>query len=393
MLRAGREDSGTQRIEEKRNEMSRVKLSDIRVGEPLPFDCYDESGVLLLRRGVTIASERQLEGLIERGLYSEGGASGAPRRPAEPAAPAEKPSVFSQLAMVEAQLTKLFKGVLDKHPDANFAERVMDLARHIQAICAADADATLGALHLDNKGLYTVIHPIDVAVLCEIMAIRKGLPPAERLSLLAAALTANIAILDLQEALHRQTDPLTDAQREVIRMHPVLGVDMLLDLGVQDDAWFTAVLHHHEKIDGSGYPGAMGGDYIPMSARILSLADTYSAMVTPRAFREAVSAQQALRELFLKRGAEVDAELAQLFIKELGVYPPGAFVKLSSGDVGVVIKRGKDGTSPIVKCVIGPRGAPLPFPVRRDTGQKGFEIRQMVPRDKSLRMDLRLLWA
>ncbi len=373
--------------------MDRIKLNDIRVGEPLPYDCYDAGGHLLLKKGAIIASERQLEGLIERGLYSGEGGAGAARRPAAATPPVEKPSVFSQLALVEAQLTKLFKGVLEKRTDLDFANRVRALARDIQSICATDADATLGALHLDNKGMYTVIHPIDVAVLCEIIAVRREVPQDERISLLCAALTANIAILELQETLHRQTAPMTDAQREAIRLHPVQGVDMLLDLGVQDDAWFAAVLHHHEKIDGSGYPGALGGDFIPPFARILSLADTYSAMVTPRAFREAISAKDALRELFLKRGGEVDAELAGLFIKELGVYPPGAFVRLTSGDVAVVVKRGKEGTSPIVKCLIGPRGAPLPFPVLRDTSRKEYEIRQVVPRDTSFRIDLRQIWT
>jgi len=369
--------------------MKRVKQSDIVVGKPIPFDCYDQANNLLLKRGTVLASQGQLAILIERGLYSDDLISTA--RKAE--APKEAPSVFTQLTMIEMHLEKLFQGVIAKQPDPDFPTTILQFARDIQTLCALDADAVLGALHLNQKRRYTVVHPIDVAVLCELIGLRKEMSREARLPMLAAALTANISILELQERMHIQVEPLREEQRDTLHSHPILSVDLLRELGVKNDEWFAAVLHHHEKLDGSGYPGAKRGDDIPLSARIVSLADTYSAMVTTRRYRQAILAKDALREVFMQRGAEIDAELAGLFIKEMGIYPPGAFVKIANGDTAIVLKRGKNGTSPIVKCIIGPRGAPLPFPLVRDTSQNGFEIREMVQRDPLLKLTPRQVWS
>lgn len=369
--------------------MKRVKQSDIVIGKPLPFDCYDQSNKLLLKKGLIIANENQLAVLIERGLYSDA----LPNVTAKPVTPNEKPSVFTQISLIEMRLDKLFQTVIDNKPEPKFAEAIMQFAHAIQNLCALDADAALGALHLNQKRRYTTAHPIDVAILAELIGQRKAMPEDQRRSMLAAALTANLSILELQETMQRQMSPLNEDQRNALRIHPVLSVERLLDLGVKDEIWFAAVLHHHEKLDGSGYPGAKRGDDIPLTARILSLADTYSAMVTPRCYRPNQLAKEALREVFLKRGAEIDAELAGLFIKEVGIYPPGAFVRLTNGDIAVVLKRGLNGTNPLVKSVIGPRGAPLPFMVDRDTSQTGFEIREMVARDIELKLDLRQIWS
>jgi HD-GYP domain-containing protein (c-di-GMP phosphodiesterase class II) len=263
----------------------------------------------------------------------------------------------------------------------------------LQAVCDLDADAVLGMMHLDTASRYTIMHPLYVAILSELIGRVKRLSIAERLPLVAAALTANVSIIELQEQLQKQEGPLTDDQKAEMRLHPVKAVDMLLAIGVQDESWIATVLHHHEKIDGSGYPGARRGDTIPLSVRILSLADTYSAMVTPRVYRTSILARDALRDIFLKRGGEMDAELAQLFIKVLGVFPPGTFVKLQNGEVGIVTRRGENSMKPMVHAVIGPRGAPLQASIKRDTANADYAITEMVVRDRACKLDVHRMWG
>jgi len=211
--------------------------------------------------------------------------------------------------------------------------------------------------------------------------------------MLCAALLSNVAMIDLQEALQRQQTPLTDEQKEQIRLHPVMAIDLMLDAGIQDDLLFNAVLHHHEKYDGSGYPGTLRGDDIPLIVRTIALADTYSAMIAPRIYRGHILARDALREIFLKRGSAIDGDLAQLIIKELGVFPPGAFVKLHNGETALVIKRGANATNPLVQSVVGPRGAPLPTPIKRDCNDSRYAIHEMVVRDRVAVLDLHKLWG
>jgi HD-GYP domain-containing protein (c-di-GMP phosphodiesterase class II) len=371
--------------------MLRISASDVKVGQPLTWDCYDTHGVLLLRRGSVVSSDRQLEGLISRGLFVNAAGIQEKVKPKEQAAP----QIISAFHIVDDLKLRL-KGILDaiaKPQNGDLQARVIKLCQDLQALCDMDADAALGSLHLDHEGRYTVIHPLHVALLAELIGRKKNLSVEDRQTMLAAAMTANVAMNDLQEVLHKQQTPLTDAQKEAIRLHPLQGVEMLLDAGIKDDVWIKSVLHHHEKLDGSGYPGALKGDGIPLQVRILSLADTYSAMITPRVYRGQILAKEALRDIFLKRGSEVDGELAGLFIKELGVFPPGAFVKLQNGESAVVIKRGANPTCPEVCSVIGPRGAPLSPTIKRDTSDANYVIREMVPRDNIVRLDLHKLWG
>ena len=370
--------------------MIQIKSEDLQVGKPLPWDCYDAAGILLLRKGVVIASQRQLDSVIERGLFAD--QEGHKPAGHMPPAPVEKPSPFHIVADIKLRLRSIFSGIVAAQT-TDLPGRIAKLCRDLQNLCEMDADAALGTLHLDHEGRYTIVHPLHVAILCELIAKRKGVAAEPRLSLLAAAITSNIAMIELQDTLQKQDTSLTPEQLEAIRLHTLQGVDMLLAAGVQDDVWIKTVLHHHEKLDGSGYPGALRGDDIPLPVRILSLADTYSAMITPRCYRGQILARDALRDIFLKRGAEMDPALAQVFIKEMGVFPPGAFVKLHNSEVAVVIRRGDNAMAPLVQSLIGPRGAPLPVPLRRDSSKEDYAIREMVAPDKIAVIDPHHLWG
>ena len=105
--------------------------------------------------------------------------------------------------------------------------------------------------------------------------------------------------------------------------------------------------------------------------------------------------QQALREIFAQRGKLVDGELAQRLIREIGVYPPGCFVRLANGDVGLVVKRSlKDACHPTVNALISPRGGLYARPLRRDTKHEDlYAIKAVVPRQEAVSMDLPRLWG
>jgi hypothetical protein len=100
-----------------------------------------------------------------------------------------------------------------------------------------------------------------------------------------------------------------------------------------------------------------------------------------------------MRDIFLRRGSELDAELAVFIVKELGVYPPGAFVKLQSGELAIVIHRGNNPKAPAVKALVGPRGAPFDKPMLRKTEIREHEILDVVERDTIVTIDLHKLWG
>ena len=154
---------------------------------------------------------------------------------------------------------------------------------------------------------------------------------------------------------------------------------LLKAAGVEDPLWLDAVLHHHERLDGSGYPHGLMGRDIGDGARLLAVVDIFSAMVRPRAYREAVIARNALRNLFMERGTAVDTELPGLLVKEIGVFPPGTVVRLASGEVGVVTHRGGNAACPRVARLVNANGTFAAVARSRDTREAEHVIVEAVP--------------
>ncbi len=378
--------------------MNKLSSIQIQVGQPVPFDCYDGQGNLLLKKGLIVDTQKKVDFLLERGLFTKSGlVSSAPVDDVvhEP----RPPTPFELLDGCYNRLKQLLSLLLVA-PDAGvdpaklgFPERTLALAEDIQKLCELDADAMLGAIHLQHQGRYSVQHPLYRAVVCELLAIRKDMEPAERRNVLAAALTCDVSTLKLQDELFRQKDPLLPQQQQAVASHPVDSARMLRVYGVANEDWLTSVLQHHELPNGTGYPYHLSNDDVSVGARILRLADTYTAMITPRTYRKPLLSKAAMRGILLTRGKEVDEELAISVIKELGVYPPGAFVKLLSGELAIVTRRAANPKAPAVKAVVGPRGAPYDKALVRKTDTREYEILDVVDRDIIVKIDLDSLWG
>lgn len=120
---------------------------------------------------------------------------------------------------------------------------------------------------------------------------------------------------------------------------------------MKDKLWLELVEQHHEKLDGSGYPKQLKGTEIKSEALVLALADVYSAIITPRVYRGPIRLNDFLRDLFVERGSKFDDSLTKIFIHEVGLYPPGIYVRLDSGDLAVVVGRTENFQYPLVACI------------------------------------------
>jgi len=376
--------------------MQRLTENHVRVGRPVPFDCYDGQGHLLLRKGFVVESQNQVDAILERGLFRMAAQSHVP--PGDSVA--ESPTTpFQLLTEFNSRLKQLFANLADElalgkgREGKNFAGRLMQLATDIQTLCRHDTDALLGKIHLDHSGRYSITHALHRAIVCELLGLRKDIPEKERAYLVAAALTCDLSIMQLQDELSRQNVDLLPEQQHAISSHPRESARLLALLGANNPGWATTVIQHHELLNGEGYPFGLSSKDISVGARILKLADTYTAMVSPRAYREGMLSKIAMRDIFLKRGSEIDEQLAVFIVKELGVYPPGAFVKLQNGELAIVIRRGTDAKTPLVKAVVGPRGAPFDNPIKRNTEVNEYKIIDVVERDPIVIIDLHKLWG
>lgn len=367
-----------------------VARADIKLGEPLPYSVYDKTGTLLLRAGFRINLERHLEALVEKGLYclqdeaaARAGARAAGRNPLvasrELQAATEAENTFLTLDTAKLRLQRLFEHYRMGRNRDDFRSRVEDIALIVQEACTHDTDAALANLHLDYDNSYAVVHHMQAALLCELIGKTTGVKEESRLTLIKAALTHDIGLIDIQDMLDRQTTPLAPEQKERIASHPLDSARILTELGVTDPVWLDAVRHHHERLDGSGYPDHIAEEAVRIPTRILAIADIYSAMVRDRPYRKAMVSKEAMRNLLLEQGNKTDQRLIQMMIKEIGVFPPGAIVKLVNGEIGVVKLRQENSAFPIVYAFCRPGGMPMLSPVRRETIKSEFNIDGIVP--------------
>lgn len=367
-----------------------VLRADIQLGEPLPYSVYDKTGTLLLRAGFRINLPRHLEALVEKGLYcradeaaARGAARAAGRSPIvasrELQVDAEAANTFLTLDTAKLRLQRLFEHYRMGRNLDDFRSRVEDIALTVQEACTHDTDAALANLHLDYDNSYAVVHHMQAALLCELIGKSTGVKEESRLTLIKAALTHDIGLIDIQDMLDRQTTPLVSEQKDRIASHPLDSARILSELGITDPVWLDAVRHHHERLDGSGYPDHIAEDAVRIPTRILAIADIYSAMVRDRPYRKAMVSKEAMRNLLLEQGNKTDQRLIQMMIKEIGVFPPGAIVKLVNGEIGVVKLRQENSAFPIVYSFCRPGGMPMLSPVRRETIKSEFNIDGIVP--------------
>jgi hypothetical protein len=131
-----------------------------------------------------------------------------------------------------------------------------------------------------------------------------------------------------------------------------------------------------------------------MAARLLALADRYCARVSVRRYRKTMLPNAALRDMLLDQTGRSDASLVTGLIRELGIYPLGSFVRLADGEIGVVTGKTLSPTAPYVHALIGPRGAPLDLPLRRDTRADLHAIREVLsPEQAGVKVKPGQLWG
>ena len=368
----------------------RIKMSDIVIGQPLPWDVFDAGNHLLLRKGHIVESEQQVEVLMERGMFVD--ASQVQQKETPQSAPKERPSVLRLVNLANQRLERL---LFNLHSETDAAGKILEVARAITYAVDLDSDTALACILLNQTtGSYPVRHCVDTALVSLLIGRALKRPADETLAMAAAALTMNLAMLKLQERLHSVQGPLSDADMQIIRNHPQQSVNILRNMGIDNSDWLSIVLMHHENEDGSGYPGGKKSEEIPVSAKIISLADRYCARVSARNYRKSLLPNAALRDILIAEKNHIDPTLATMFIRELGTYPTGSFVRLENGEICVVSGKGSTTTTPVVHALIGPRGAPLSFPIKRDTSMPLYTIREVLREDQAnIRFNMQQVWG
>jgi len=168
-------------------------------------------------------------------------------------------------------------------------------------------ERTLSALvaAVETKDLYTRGHSERVALLCDLMAGSLSISNQDTQSLRFAGMLHDIGKLAIPTRVLRRADGLSDSELASIATHSARGVEMVRDIEFLTGS-IEAILHHHERMDGRGYPDGLVGDQIPLFARVIAVADAFDSLTTSRSHRDAYSAKEAIAELHLRAGTHLD---------------------------------------------------------------------------------------
>jgi 4-methyl-5(b-hydroxyethyl)-thiazole monophosphate biosynthesis len=187
-----------------------------------------------------------------------------------------------------------------------------------QRLFNSTIQALVGALEL--KDPYTQGHAKRVTEFSLSVGSKLNLPESEMRDLYLGAILHDIGKIGTDEEVLNKPGSLNKHEETLVREHSLKGT--LFIAGIENLSHIIPViLHHHEHWDGSGYPGRLKGELIPLHARIVAIADAYDAMISNRSFRDGMSADDASRELVKKKGSQFDPFIVDVFIECLNDSP------------------------------------------------------------------------
>ncbi len=218
-------------------------------------------------------------------------------------------------------------------------EQVEPMIESITESVLSNSGALLTLLRIKNKDDYTFLHSVSVGTLMIAFCRSVGMDRETiHLAGLGGILHDTGKALVPDEILNKP-GRLTEEEFDIIRRHPRDGFDILSRTEGIGEIPLDITLHHHERVDGSGYPHNLKGDTISTLAKMAAIVDVYDAITADRCYHKGMAPTDALRKIFEWSKYHFDPKLVQAFMRCVGIYPVGTLVLLESGKLGVVIEQ------------------------------------------------------
>ena len=218
---------------------------------------------------------------------------------------------------------------------AQAREAADGVVRGLVSEVQVDHEVTLRVLS-DTLGEHGSSHAVNVAVLSALLARACDFGEPAMSDVVRAALLHDVGKQRLPSFIQRETPELNDFERKTFRRHVEFSVETARRLGLSP-ASVRAIEEHHEAMDGSGYPFGMRGEQISPAGRLLGLINRYENLVSPGEKEPGMTPHDALAHIYARERARFDPRMLALFVKMMGVYPPGSLVELSDERLAIVV--------------------------------------------------------
>ena len=284
----------------------------------------------------------------------------APEPATEPAKPPQKPAEVKRVSAAEerVQAKKILQSSkkavssmlndarLGKAVDASVAHNLVD---DITSSVSRNESALISLVRLKTKDDYTYMHSVAVCALMIALAKELGLNETETKQAGLAGLLHDIGKAGIPIEVLNKPGALTDDEFALVKLHPERGHAMLIQAHILDEVVLDVCLHHHEKVNGQGYPHKLAADKISLFAKMGAVCDVYDAVTSNRPYKAGWEPGLSLHRMAQWEG-HFDDNVFKAFVRSIGIYPIGSMVKLKSGRLAVVIDQSeKSLLTPVVK--------------------------------------------
>lgn len=353
-----------------------VPVTGLMAGMVCGKNLYDVNHKLLLRQGSMIREMyiERIKALGYQGVYIDDDIS--------------KDIIVKDIISDELRMSAI-KAIKDiciyaekkEHRRGSFEAKVANtklLVSNIVEQILENKNAMINLIDLKVYDDYTFFHSVNVAVLSVLLGVEYGMSKSDLINVGLASILHDIGKIFVDKKILNKKEKLTMEELASIKEHAAYGYNYLKESYEMPASVYVAVLQHHERYDGTGYPMGKAGEDISIIGRIICISDVYDALSSERPYREALLPSEAMEYIMANGGIMFDLKLTRIFARKVAPFPIGTYVKLSNNLSGIVADNYEDACMrPKIKIILGSEGEsiePYMMDLRSDRALRSVTI-------------------